>query len=276
MKLTLKAQEQLEQILEKFESGKIPKALAVSSLPRLDVPCSQWSLNNRLLVFWAGTQDARGIRQWREVGRWPVRGSKALYILTPNHIKKREENEDTGEEKVREILTGFRCVPIFRIEDTDGDPIDYPKLEPPTPPPLIEVADAWGISVKYLPGNERYWGYYSTNEKRIGLCTHDEQVFFHELAHAAHEKVRGKLKARQDWQQEIVAELTATTLMHLYSKRPNAGASYQYIRDHAESAGKDVYTACLAVVSDAGKCLEVILKKAEKLTPVLSNTQAAD
>lgn len=266
MKLTYKAQEQLEQILKKFESGKIPKAIASTALPKLDVPCSRWSLNNRLLVFWAGTQDARGIKQWREVGRFPKRGSKASYILTPNHIKKKEEDPKTGEETLKEILTGFRCVPVFRVEDTDGDPLDYPNLEPSASPPLIEVAEAWGISVQYLPGNERYWGYFAPDENRIALCTHDEQVFFHELAHAAHEKVRGSLKVTQDWQQEIVAELTATTLMHLYGKRPNDGAGYKYIREQANRAGKDVYGACMAVVADAGKCMDMILKTSERLT----------
>jgi hypothetical protein len=264
MRRTQKAQEQLEQILKKFESGKIPNALASTSLPPLDVPCSKWSLNNRLLVFWAGTQDARGIRQWKEVGRYPKKGSKASYILTPTLIKKKDE--EAGEETEKEILTGFRCVPVFRVEDTDGDPLNTPDLEPPSPPPLIEVAEAWGISVQYLPSNESYWGYFSPSDKRIALCTHDEQVFFHELAHAAHEKVKGKLKVRQDWQQEIVAELTATTLMHLYGKRPNDGAGYKYIRAQAQRIGKDVYAACLSVVADTGKCLDMILKTSEKFS----------
>jgi len=276
MRTSDKAQEQLETILSKFETGKLPKALAVTSLPQVNVPCRKWSMNNRLLVFWAGTQDARGIRQWRELGRHPKKGCRALYILTPMHIKKVERNEDTCEERERQILTGFRCVPVFKMEDTKGKPFEYPDFDPPSPPPLYDVAKSWGLEVKYLPGNEFYFGYYSPSAKRIGLCTHDEQTFFHELAHAAHEKVRGQLRARQNWQEEIVAELTAATLAHLHGKKPNDGDSYRYIRDQAKKAGKDVYGACMAVVSDTGKCLELILQKAEKLEAVVSDAKAAD
>jgi len=38
--------------------------------------------------------------------------------------------------------------------------------------------------------------------KEIALATVEEGVFFHELAHAAHEKVNGLLKTGQDALQE--------------------------------------------------------------------------
>ena len=43
----------------------------------------------------------------------------------------------------------------------------------------------------------------------------EESVFFHELAHAAHEKVKGTLKAGQDPLQEVVAELSAQALCRM-------------------------------------------------------------
>jgi hypothetical protein len=96
------------------------------------------------------------------------------------------------------------------------------------------------------------------------LATHDEQVFFHELAHAAHQRVKGQLEHGQDWKQEIVAELTAAVLAYLYVKRPNDGFSYRYIRSYAEDAGKDVYRACLSVIAEVGRCVEVILQAKEQ------------
>ena len=61
MKITEKAQGILQRLLDAFEKGTIPDALARTVIPALDIPCSQWSLNNRLLAFFADTQDARGM-----------------------------------------------------------------------------------------------------------------------------------------------------------------------------------------------------------------------
>ena len=41
---------------------------------------------------------------------------------------------------------------VFRVEDTDGEPLDYQKMELPEFP-LIEKAKEWGIFVKAVPGN---------------------------------------------------------------------------------------------------------------------------
>ncbi len=43
-------------------------------------PSSKWSLRNRLLMLSAGTSDARGYRQWREVGRHVRAGSPRHFI----------------------------------------------------------------------------------------------------------------------------------------------------------------------------------------------------
>ena len=88
MKLTSKAQEALDRILKSFEEGTVPEAIAKVLLPRFDIPSNAWSLNNRLLMFLSGTADARGIRQWRDAGRWIRKGSRAIYILVPIFVQK--------------------------------------------------------------------------------------------------------------------------------------------------------------------------------------------
>jgi len=262
MKLTGRAQEALDKILKSFETGQVPEAITASLLPRLDVPSNRWSLNNRLLMVLAGTADARGIGQWREVGRWPKKGSKAAYILVPMHVCKKVEDGETVEASGEQVLVGFRCCPVFAVEDTEGEPVAYPDLVPTQPPPLSEVARAWGLDVTYLPGNGCFDGYYSPSQQRIGLCTHADQVFFHELAHAAHHRVKGALAGCSDWREEVVAELAAAALAHLYGRRPDDGGAYRYIQRYAEGTGKDVYRACLSVVADVGRCLELILDQA--------------
>jgi len=57
----------LNSVLERFETGDIPEAIAYSIFPFPEVPSARWSLLNRTLMFISGTMDARGIRQWNKV-----------------------------------------------------------------------------------------------------------------------------------------------------------------------------------------------------------------
>jgi hypothetical protein len=247
----------LEAIIKKFESGEIPQAIAYATFPIPNIPAAKWSLLNRTLMFIAGTQDARGFRQWHEVGRYVKKGSKAITILAPRFIKKQNDNDEEEEEK---ILAGFLAVPVFRLEDTEGQPLDYQRLELPALP-LIEVAKSWGISVKAIPGNYQYYGYFSQDRKEISLATKEESVFFHELAHAGHQRVLGQLKRGQDWRQEIVAELSAAVLCQIVGKTSKfLGNSYQYIDRYASQAGLTPSHGCLKVLSDVESVLNLILK----------------
>lgn len=110
-------------ILKKFETGDIPEAIAYSMFPFPDVPSARWSLLNRTLQFLHGTMDARGIRQWNKVNRFVKKNTMAFYILVP-YIKKIEDN---GEEK--QVLIGFGTKAVFKVEDTDGEPLEYENIE---------------------------------------------------------------------------------------------------------------------------------------------------
>ena len=136
-----KVQQTLNLVLEKFESGDIPEAVAYSMFPLPDVPSARWSLLNRTLMFLNGTMDARGIRQWNRANRFVKKGTKAFYILVP-YIK---SVEDEGDDQ--QVLVGFGLKPVFRVEDTDGEPLEYETIELPTFP-LIDRAKSWGIDVK--------------------------------------------------------------------------------------------------------------------------------
>ena len=265
MKNTEKAGQVLRDIIALFEQGNLPEAIVRTTIAMPDVPARQWSLGNRLLVWSQDTVDARTFRQWRAVGRFPQKGSKALYILQPMIVPaQNKELPEGGTEPLR--LVGFKACPVFRKEDTEGEPINY-ELEPAQPPPLLDVAHAWGIKVRYLPtvqpgvyGYHRAGGGYT----EIGLHTHDVQVFAHELAHAAHARVRGSLKGGQHWDQEVVAELTAATLCRVYETEPNEAGAYRYIRHYAEQAGYEPGRACMAVLKEVEQCLMLILQSTEE------------
>jgi hypothetical protein len=77
-----RAQAVAQEILDAFEQGRIPEALAQVFIHReTDSPCNAWSWSNRLLVALHGHHDARGFRQWKKVGRGVRKGEKSFSIL---------------------------------------------------------------------------------------------------------------------------------------------------------------------------------------------------
>ena len=276
-----KVKEVLDSILARFESGDIPKAIAYANFPISNVPSEKWSFTNRLIMHLSNTADARGIRQWNSVGRSVKKGSKAIYILVPRIISlidrkendNRDENthENTNNEQTdngessdsqeRFTLKGFLAQPVFRVEDTEGKPLDYESEISIPELPLINVARQWGISVSSVSGSARFYGAYFSKRNKIELATPEEIVFFHELSHAAHERVVENLRPGQHWDQEIVAELSAQTLCHVVGKDPgkHLGNSYRYIDTYAKTVGLTPISACLKVIDDVRQVLSLIL-----------------
>jgi hypothetical protein len=127
MKFYGKAQEVAEKILEAFKSGNLPKALAPVFVRRKDdVPCRQWSWGNQLLCMLHGTSDARGMKQWNDVGRKVKKGSKAFDILVPL-TKTILVKDEKGEERNIPVVYGFRCAAVFGVESPEG--AELPKTD---------------------------------------------------------------------------------------------------------------------------------------------------
>jgi hypothetical protein len=253
----------LETILERFKSGDIPEAVTYSLFPIPDIPSAKWSFLNKLIMHLSNTADARGIRQWNKAGRTVKKGARAIYILVPRMIKTNTTN-DENEEKI--ALKGFLAKPVFRFEDTEGEPLAYEKEISLPDLPLMEKAKQWGISVTATFPHYHAYGSYAPNTKEILLATPEEIVFFHELSHAAYERVIEKLKPGQVWDQEVTAELCAQVLTRLVGKQPqnNLGNSYQYIEGYTKEAGLSPMSACLHVLSSVEKVLSLILNEDEE------------
>jgi hypothetical protein len=158
------------------------------------------------------------------------------------------------------VLKGFFALPVFRVEDTDGAALAYEQITLP-PFPLLARAKEWKIAVKAIPGNYQYYGAYLPGKQEIVLASKEETVFFHELSHVAHQKVKGELKTGQDPFQEITAELAAAVLCQLVGKSAgkHLGTNYQYIAAYARKAKLTVHQGCLRVMGDVEKVLNLIL-----------------
>lgn len=250
----------MDRVVEAFENGDALEYVAIAALPG-DSPSARWSFSNRMIMLMHGTADARGFHQWKEVNRKVKKGGHAFYILAPRMVKDTVVDEETGETREQSHLLGFLGVPVFAVEETEGE--ELPPLEPAAPPPLIEVAERWGLAVKY--GGCAGRGSYNPATGTINLATHDELTFYHELAHAAHHRVEGSIKGGQRWDQECIAEFCAAVIGRIYNPECKIGFQYKYITAYAQRAGCSAASACLKLMSIADKVLAAIFAEQNEI-----------
>jgi hypothetical protein len=256
-----------DNLMQRFETGDVSEYVSAALIQRkhghVDVPSSKWSWSNTILMMLAATHDARGYRQWQAVGRQVKAGTKALHILAPRTRKVTEE-DDSGEESERFVLSGFTTVPVFRVEDTQGDDVETFDYSPEELPPLYNVAEAFAIPVQYHPAPERigWLGRYQmrATTERIHLVTEDVATFLHELAHAGHNRVLkakgAKLQSGQDAKQEAVAELSATVLAQMYGY-DYTGNCWEYVRRYATNG--DALRLMVSVLNDVCEVCQLVL-----------------
>jgi hypothetical protein len=251
-----RATAELEKIVALFSTAQLPDLCAKALINAPEKPSSKWSFGNQLLMLLAGTEDARGYRQWGDVGRYVRKGSKAFYILGPVFVKKRLDTPDPGDDEEVDVLVGFRAIPVFRLEDTEG--AELPAYTPRNPPPLLDVAERFGMKVNYLRLSAGVYGLTDYERQIITLATEDWTVFWHELAHAIHRSYEPKTGHGQEPEAEAVAQLVAATLARLYGN-PDDSFSWTYIATQARSASpREVGALCMRVLDRARKVLDLI------------------
>jgi hypothetical protein len=261
--LTENAQHIVKQLLDRFQSGDIAPLIQIATLKltsETSIPASRWSICNQLLAYiQTGEIDCRGFRQWEQIHRHVIKGSHAAYILGPIQIKERTEETETLK------LVGFKSIPVFSASMTEGEPIPAPvDLAPTSLPPLYEVAQAWGIQVDYIPFGGSAFGSFQNLTKTIRLATHEEKVFFHELAHSAHARLE-TLKGGQDPRQETIAEFVACVLMQVYGLRDTTGYTWEYVKSYNP---ENPIKAIMEALDTIDKVLNQILETANQFQPI--------
>ena len=167
----------------------------------------------------------------------------------------RREDKD-GEEHM--VTIGFRAVPVFRVQDTDGDSL--PEYEPETIPPLAGLAD-----ISYRNSGHGEGGSYNIQTDKIKLCTEDPSVYFHELVHKYDAKSH-EMRGGQDPEQEIVAELGACVLARMYGVERRTDSHMAYIAGYARAkTPAEVGAACLRMAERTMKAVRLILSDAAGL-----------
>lgn len=269
MRFYRKAESAATEILEAFQSGNLPQALAPVFIHRKDnVPCRAWSWSNQLLAAVNGTSDARGYRQWQAVGRQVRKGEKSFAILVPIIKKRTTENPETGEKEEASYIAGFTSAPVFGIEQTEGDPLPPPDAEVTAwldRLPLLEVAREWGLSVDAYNGRPgaplgRY-----RHGQGIALGVRNLSTWAHEMCHAADDRL-GNLQHRgRHWRSETVAELGGAVLLEGlgYPTQSDRGGCWEYVRAYAGEAGIEPAVACQRVLKRTCDAVALILDTAE-------------
>lgn len=277
MKYYGKAQEAVDKVLEAFnEPEKLAPALGqVFFQTEIDIPCHNWSLMNRFMVILSGSQDCRGYKQWKSVGRHVKKGAKAVYILAPVFGKKTiavDKNDITENDKTKyvngelhklvDILIGFRAAPVFRYEDTEGKELKDPNSKAINALPFINVAKQWGLTVKTVKNNNLVLGAYIPASEEINLAVENLSTWTHELIHAAEDRL-GNLNLDDRKACEVVAELGGASLLVLIGleKEADLGGAYEYIKSWSNNNTQD---ACMKVINRILQAIELIVEESKK------------
>ncbi|MCL0081290.1 ArdC family protein [Peptococcaceae bacterium] len=269
-----RGKEILEILLQKFESGNLSSGLKKSFIRKQsgsNLPMDKWSFLNQLIAMNADTTDGRSFKAWQDAGRQVKKGAKAFYIIAPRMKKKKEINPKTGKEEIRNVVYGFGYQPKFRYEDTQGAEVNTPDYTPPELPPLMEIADRFGIKqINYLPlTGQQYAGNFRASKGEINLLTHEHAVWYHELGHAVHANILGveKFTEFSTDAKEIVAELFAGVMMSFHGDDSHETNVWEYIQRFIYE-DKNVPKAALkkisTVLSDVEKCLVAVFDAQEK------------
>ena len=227
------------------------------------IPSDAWSAGNRWIMLASGTTDARGFAQWHQAGRKVKQGSKALYICSPNTRKIAADNDD-GPEAARIIVTGFRWIPVFRIEDTTGKPVPSADYKPKVLPPLFDVAATLGASVKWQPFDGKALGRYRPAGNEIVLADQTALTFYHELLHHLDCQTQ-PIRPGRLAEAELVAEFGGSVLCALQGITGYEASSYRYLQMYAEGKEPEaVLRSIMAVAARVETLVGIVLDAAEQ------------
>jgi hypothetical protein len=217
--------EAVNKLLTIFQEKNLEK-VAHAVFRGKDIPADKWSFLNRVLMYLNDTEDARGFRQWQEVGRYVKKGSKAFYIIGPVIKKIKEENEE------KQILAGFKAIPVFRIENTEGEPIIREEFKVNIPCEFNSIIQELGLKIQPVRFCGSSYGSYNLLNKNINLASPDIEVFLHELSHAVDDRLNG-LKPGQNKDQEVTAEFSAAVIAHLMGYKIPLGNVREYVEHYS-------------------------------------------
>ena len=269
-----KVRKEIESLIEAFKTPESLNLVAKGFFTRgTDLPSDSWSVLNRIIMMSHNTTDARGYQAWKKVGRYGKKG-EAFSILAPILISvKKDKDKKESKDNMKKVLIGFRPIPVWPVEGTEGKDVDYGATS--EMPEFLgkEVAESWGLTIEQGFENPSYYAYYSPVQKKILMATPSQQTFFHELSHAADDRITG-VKGGQDPVQEIVAEMSASVLMTMMGLEAGTKNTYDYIERYAKEMNKTAVDSIIPLISRIGKIITLIMDESDTLLEKYAKTVA--
>lgn len=275
--------EAVEKIMAMIESEKFPDQLKIECIRRApdddSPPCWSYSLLNRLIVAFSGSQDVRGMKTWNKLGAKIRPGSHAVKILAPLVKIRTVTDPDTGEAEKRRIIHGFRWVNVYKYEDLENPPdLKIHDYSPKEIVPFEDVCRKMGLDVRYRPLNGCY-GYYSPGRHEIVLGVNEGAgavvTITHELSHHA-QHLLSMEGSRSNDVLEASAELSAQVLCQIYGFTGTEEESAQYVKAflHVRNAEpKEALRKIGEILADTEAIVDKIISVKETL-PVPIQEQA--
>ena len=271
--------EAVEKIMAMIESEKFPDQLKIECIRRApdddSPPCWSYSLLNRLIVAFSGSQDVRGMKTWNKLGAKIRPGSHAVKILAPLVKIRTVTDPDTGEVEKRRIIHGFKWVNVYRYEDLETPPdLKIHDYSPKEIVPFEDVCRKMGLDVRYRPLNGCY-GYYSPSRGEIVLGVNEGAgavvTITHELSHHAQHLLNME-GSRSNDVLEASAELSAQVLCQIYGFSGTEMQSAEYIKAflHVRRDGepKEVLKKIGEILADTEAIVRKIISVKETEEPV--------
>ena len=185
-------------------------------------------------------------------------------------VKTITEKDDGGKETEKTLLLGFRPVPVFPVESTDGEALEKYDYTPKNLPPFYDICEKLGITVYWKPASRPAYGWYSPASDSITMQSTDWAVFYHEACHSIRERIADTKDIATE---EIIAELTSAVLMAMNGINSYQKQAYEYICRYCQDKSPDkvlqTIFKSLNVVEEIvnivlnGKLPEPVDKKAE-------------
>ena len=188
-----------DEALERLTTGiaQLTNSETWSAWLRTQARFHQYSFSNSLLILVQHPTATRvaGFQTWRQLGRMVRRGEHAIWILAP--ITRRvaaEADSETSDASTRVVAT-FRPVPVFDVEQTEGEPLPEVcnRLTGEDPEGayagLLTVAESIGFTVEDHVFDGETNGDCTPQLQRIRVelnlaPAHRVKTLAHELAHA--------------------------------------------------------------------------------------------
>ena len=265
----LSKEKAVQNLMRMFREQSYPEQIALTIIrrreddPLIKMPCQKYSLGNQLIMFFIGKTELCGTyKQWQAVGRQVRKGSRAFGIYAPL-TKTVTDKDETGKETVKTVLYGFKPIPVFPVEATDGEPLEKYDYKPEVLPPFYDICEKLGIAVYWKPASRPAYGWYSPASDTITMQSQDWAVFYHEASHSIYARIDG---AKDIATEEIVAELTSAVLMAMNGINSYQKQAYDYIRQYCQDKSPD-------------KVLQTIFKslnKVEEIVNIILNGKLPD